>query len=233
MPRNAVGGLDLGKTPLASTEGRAGLTGGRAAMKHGLRDRFCASRQIGPNGNYLFELEAQPGGPEGRSDMTAGSKPIRVIERPRNVRPLVLPFSWTRELARRRFVPYPVIPLKSLRTCSASSQSRLRCLCHTWYGHEGNRLTRSRISSGQANDYKTTYTWDYRNRLTDVEYHNNQGTLTKHVLTFTTSGTRRSARRSTTLAPAATTGRNGTPSIWRQSPAPLPCRSCSSTATAT
>jgi hypothetical protein len=39
----------------------------------------------GPNGNYLFELEAQPGGPEGRSDTTAGSKPLLVIERPRSV----------------------------------------------------------------------------------------------------------------------------------------------------
>ena len=49
------------------------------------------------------------------------------------------------------------------------------------YDHEGNRLTRTRISSAQANDYETTYTWDYRNRLTDVEYFNNSGVLTKHV----------------------------------------------------
>jgi RHS repeat-associated protein len=49
------------------------------------------------------------------------------------------------------------------------------------YDHEGNRLTRTRISSGQANDYKTTYSWDYRNRLTDVNYYNNSNTLTKHV----------------------------------------------------
>jgi RHS repeat-associated protein len=49
------------------------------------------------------------------------------------------------------------------------------------YDHEGNRATRTRISSAQANDYQTTYTWDYRDRLTDVEYFNNQGTLTKHV----------------------------------------------------
>jgi len=49
------------------------------------------------------------------------------------------------------------------------------------YDHEGNRATRTRISSGSANDYLTTYTWDYRNRLTDVDYYNNSSVLTKHI----------------------------------------------------
>ena len=44
----------------------------------------------GRDGNYLFELEAQPGGPEGRSHTTAGSWPIAISERPRDHRPLVL-----------------------------------------------------------------------------------------------------------------------------------------------
>jgi hypothetical protein len=39
-------------------------------------------RAEGPNGTYLFELEVQPGGPEGRPVMTAGSKPISVLGRP-------------------------------------------------------------------------------------------------------------------------------------------------------
>ncbi len=39
----------------------------------------------GPNGNYLFEFETQPGGPEGRSLTTSGSKPLFVLERPRSV----------------------------------------------------------------------------------------------------------------------------------------------------
>jgi YD repeat-containing protein len=39
------------------------------------------------NGNYLFELVAQPGGPEGRSHTTAGSWPILETDRPRGVRP--------------------------------------------------------------------------------------------------------------------------------------------------
>ncbi len=41
----------------------------------------------GTNGTYLFELEAQPGGPEGRPLTTAGSEPIPVPGRPRGVRP--------------------------------------------------------------------------------------------------------------------------------------------------
>lgn len=43
-------------------------------------------RGLGQNGTYLFELEAQPGGPEGRLDTTAGSQPILVISRPQGVR---------------------------------------------------------------------------------------------------------------------------------------------------
>ncbi|HJT35100.1 MAG TPA: RHS repeat-associated core domain-containing protein, partial [Pirellulales bacterium] len=49
------------------------------------------------------------------------------------------------------------------------------------YDGEGNRTVRTRISNDPANDYRTTYTWDYRDRLTDVEYFNNSGVLTKHV----------------------------------------------------
>jgi RHS repeat-associated protein len=49
------------------------------------------------------------------------------------------------------------------------------------YDPEGNLSTRVRISNAPANDYKTVYVWDYRNRLTDVEFFNNSGTLTQHV----------------------------------------------------
>ena len=49
------------------------------------------------------------------------------------------------------------------------------------YDNEGNRITRTRISNDPANDYKTTYTWDYRDRLTDVYFYNNSDVLTKHV----------------------------------------------------
>jgi YD repeat-containing protein len=43
------------------------------------------------------------------------------------------------------------------------------------YTHDadGNTTSRTRISSATASDYLITYTWDYRNRLTDVEYYNN------------------------------------------------------------
>jgi hypothetical protein len=45
-------------------------------------------------GNYLFELKAHPGWPQGRSLTTTGSKPINVIERPDAARPLIslIPF---------------------------------------------------------------------------------------------------------------------------------------------
>jgi RHS repeat-associated protein len=51
------------------------------------------------------------------------------------------------------------------------------------YTHDadGNTTSRTRISSATASDYLTTYTWDYRNRLTDVEYYDNSSVLTKHV----------------------------------------------------
>ncbi len=42
---------------------------------------------FGQNSNYLFELAAEPGGPEGRSLTTAGSGPISILDRPPGVRP--------------------------------------------------------------------------------------------------------------------------------------------------
>src|SRR5689334_22351733 len=44
----------------------------------GMRGR----RRQGLNGTYLFELEVQPGGPEGRPVTIAGSQPIAVVGRP-------------------------------------------------------------------------------------------------------------------------------------------------------
>ena len=51
------------------------------------------------------------------------------------------------------------------------------------YQHDadGNQTVRTRISSSYATDHQTTYSWDYRNRLTDVQYYDNNGVLTKHV----------------------------------------------------
>ncbi len=51
------------------------------------------------------------------------------------------------------------------------------------YQHDadGNTTVRTRISADYAADYRTTFAWDYRNRLTDVEYFDNNGVLTKHV----------------------------------------------------
>jgi RHS repeat-associated protein len=51
------------------------------------------------------------------------------------------------------------------------------------YQHDadGNQTVRTRISGAYATDYRTTFAWDYRNRLTDVEYFDNNSVLTKHV----------------------------------------------------
>ena len=51
------------------------------------------------------------------------------------------------------------------------------------YTHDadGNQTVRTRISNSYATDYRATYSWDYRNRLTDVEYYDNNSVLTKHV----------------------------------------------------
>src|SRR5487761_1367617 len=51
------------------------------------------------------------------------------------------------------------------------------------YTHDadGNQTVRTRISNSYATDYRTTYAWDYRNRLTDVQSYDNNGVLTKHV----------------------------------------------------
>ena len=49
------------------------------------------------------------------------------------------------------------------------------------YDAEGNRTSRTRISSDPADDYLTEYAWDYRNRLTSVTFKNNSGEVTKTV----------------------------------------------------
>ncbi|MCL2624128.1 MAG: hypothetical protein FWD31_10735 [Planctomycetaceae bacterium] len=51
------------------------------------------------------------------------------------------------------------------------------------YDGEGNRLTKTRISSAAADDYKTEYVWDHRNRLTSVIQKDNANT-TKRTTTM-------------------------------------------------
>ncbi|MGH7138789.1 MAG: hypothetical protein ACREHD_23830, partial [Pirellulales bacterium] len=51
------------------------------------------------------------------------------------------------------------------------------------YQHDadGNTTERTQIASTYSAQYQTNYTYDYRNRLTDLEYYDNNGVLTKHV----------------------------------------------------
>ena len=50
------------------------------------------------------------------------------------------------------------------------------------YDNEGNRLTKTRISSATVDDYKTEYIWDYRNRLVGVVLKNNSNAKKKELL---------------------------------------------------
>src|SRR5581483_3634524 len=49
------------------------------------------------------------------------------------------------------------------------------------YDADGNLTERTQISSTYSTDYETTYTWDYRDRLTDVKDYDNSNALTEHV----------------------------------------------------
>jgi len=49
------------------------------------------------------------------------------------------------------------------------------------YDADGNTTVRTQIASTYSTQYKTTYNWDYRNRLTDVEYYDDNSVLTEHV----------------------------------------------------
>ena len=49
------------------------------------------------------------------------------------------------------------------------------------YNLDGDMLKRTQISSGSSSDYETDYTWDNRNRLTEVTNKDNSGTTTQTV----------------------------------------------------
>jgi YD repeat-containing protein len=50
------------------------------------------------------------------------------------------------------------------------------------YDAEGNRVSRTRISTDPADDKTVEYEWDYRDRLTRVVFKDNAGDVTKEVL---------------------------------------------------
>ena len=67
--------------------------------------------------------------------------------------------------------------------CSTGTNNRLLSdgtFTYT-YDNEGNRISRTRISSDPADDYQTLYTWDNRDRLTSVTFKDNNGDTTKTV----------------------------------------------------
>jgi RHS repeat-associated protein len=78
---------------------------------------------------------------------------------------------------RRHFVPNPV-PSSETRF---ALRSKSPLFLHTRYDAEGNRASRTRISSAQADDYTAIYTWDHRDRLTSVTFEDNSGSVTQIV----------------------------------------------------
>ena len=125
---------------------------------------------VGPNGIYLFELEAQPGGPEGRSDTTAGSKPIDIIERPRSVPALRSCLFWvvvgTRIMvsSRRHFVPNPVLSMRTVFAPNCNSPSPL--FLHTRYDSVGNRTYRQDLTAeSNSQNLDEVYAYDGVNQL--------------------------------------------------------------------
>ncbi len=109
----------------------------------------CGAGWKGLFGNYLSELEAQPGGPSGWSHTTAGSKPIAGIDRPRGERP----FPTLRVLGTdtAHLAPYPVPEAEHNLPLSDS---------HTLYDHFG-RLTR---------DGALAYGYDKNGNRSTIEY---------------------------------------------------------------
>src|SRR5271166_5472665 len=124
-------------------------------------DRVGGRRRQGQNGTYLFELEVQPGGPEGRPDTTAGSQPIRIIGRPQGVRPCS---PWMVGCS-SHLVPSPV----------SNSRSQL---ARGWQVPAGRLL-----AGGAAMPLSNHARYDNEGKMTSVTY----PSVSNHSATFTTS----------------------------------------------
>jgi hypothetical protein len=113
----------------------------------------------GKNGTYLFELEAQPGGPEGRPLTTAGSKPIAIAGRPRGVRPR----SPRQERHSWHLVPSPVsnsrthngVPAPLAGQASVPGSAAMLCFYHARYDQL------NRLSHAETLDNSWGYTYTY------------------------------------------------------------------------
>ena len=136
---------------------------------HPKTNRAYRRSRVGLNGTYLYELEAQPGGPEGRPDTTAGSKPIRKNGRPQGVRPRS---AWVTGCA-SHLVPSPVRLSTSHREGGRQValarllvRHRIRSLFnHARYDPDGNLATKT-----DARSVVTTMSYDHQNRLTGKSY---------------------------------------------------------------
>ena len=171
------GGLDLFLVEIEGGEWHTGFTPMRESGPGSLGAEILRPGRSGTgrgnaregeastNGTYLCELEAQPGGPEGRPHTTAGSEPIRETGRPRDVRPcspvLVL------GAIPSHLVPSPVSRSRSHRRGPAQAPGSPRTVGlqvnHARYNDAGGLLAET-YPSGRV----VSYGRDERNRVTGV-----------------------------------------------------------------
>jgi hypothetical protein len=101
----------------------------QAGSSHGVTSARDEEHENGPFGNYLSALAAQPGGPEGRPNTTAGSQPIIVLGRPRGERPSCRGLGSVDFRSSLHHVPNPVRGADHAGTTLSG---------HTWYDKSGN-----------------------------------------------------------------------------------------------
>ena len=122
----------------------------------------CSVLAFGQNGNYLFELAAQPGGPVGRPLTTAGSKPIPIPGRPQGVRPC----SPGLVAVHSHLVPSPValsrsqlLPLVQFRENQTRAETPRSLFNHARYDAQG-QLVAEYGTTAQAPCTTCYLSWD-------------------------------------------------------------------------
>ncbi len=151
--------------------------------------------RFGQNGNYLSELEAQPGGPEGRPHTTAGSWPIAITGRPQGVRPRSLNSDHAvspdlPEIRREHPVPSPV----SFSRTDSSPEAQRSGAAGVLLGYESSCFNHAR--------------YDTRDRVIGLSVTNGSSVIGGYAQTFSPSGRKLSAAEDSGRTPITVTLRS-------------------------